>query len=74
MKPGQIAGVAVAIFTLFGMVWAVFSKPASWDQTTRDVAELKPRVQDHSERIAVIEAHYTDIKDSLKQINKKLDE
>lgn len=74
MKTEHKLGIAIAAMTLCGMLWAAYSKPAGWDQTTKDVAELKPMVRDHDNRLAIMETHYIHIEDELKRIDKKLDD
>lgn len=74
MKLEHKIGIAIGMCTITGMLWAAFSKPASWDQVVKDMADMKPKVEDHGTRIARIEAHYSDIKDTLHEINRKLDD
>jgi len=44
MRKADLAYILV-ILTLCGAVWAGIKLPARWEQTTKDVENLKPRVE-----------------------------
>lgn len=62
----------VAVLTVAGALYAMTSKPAQWDQATRDIEELKPKVAANEIKLAVINAQYEAIQGELHAINRKL--
>jgi hypothetical protein len=49
---GTAVSVTISILTLCGLVWAVFTKPAAWDQATKDINEMKPKFEILSNSVA----------------------
>lgn len=74
MKLEKMISIAVAILTIGGMVYIAYSKPAAWDQTVKDVGEMRPKVELHGQQLAAADAHYQDIIHRLDQISDKLDQ
>lgn len=65
-------GLLINLLTLGGLLWAFYAHPAKWDQAVTDLAELKPKVEDHGKQLAAIDAQYKDIKEELQAIDRKL--
>lgn len=65
-------GMIINIITLLGMIWAVCSYPAKWDQAVADIQEMKPLVHDDQIKLSAIDAQYRDIKEELRAINRKI--
>jgi hypothetical protein len=47
-------GLALTILTLVGVIWQAYAKPAEWDHTVKEMAEIRPKVYDHDKQLAVI--------------------
>lgn len=65
-------GLIIGILTLAGMVWALAEKPFEWNQTTKDMEMLKPKVEEHDKQITTIGVQFTYIERELRAINRKL--
>lgn len=60
----------VAMLTLAGMVWAMYSKPAQWDQTSKDMEKIGPTVAQHTTQLAILDERTQQILILVRAINK----
>lgn len=65
-------GLLIGILTLCGIVWTAYSKPARWDQTSADLAVIKPIVETHTIKLAVIDNKFDTIIEELKDIKHEI--
>ena len=64
-------GLILGVFTMGAMFWRLYAKPAQWDQTTKDVEAIKPKVESHEIALAVINEQYAQISRQLTRIERK---
>lgn len=64
-------GLLVGILTMGAMFWKLYAKPAQWDQTTKEVEAMKPKVEAHEIALAVINEQYRTISRQLTRIERK---
>lgn len=68
---GKDIALIIGIISMGSMVWKLYAKPAQWDQTTKDVEALKPKVESHEIALAVINEQYKQISKQLTRIERK---
>jgi hypothetical protein len=47
-------GILLTLLTLLGVIWQAYAKPAQWDQTVKEMADIRPKVYEHDKQLAVI--------------------
>ena len=62
----------VSILTLGGLVWGMYKKPAEWDQATKEINELRPRVESLEKAIIANSERYGYIVKQLDAIDRKV--
>jgi hypothetical protein len=65
-------GLILTVLTLAGVLWTAYAKPASWDQTVKDMMEIKPKVYDHDKQLAVVIEKLSSMEAHLESIDRKL--
>ena len=63
-------GLILTVVTLAGIIWAGYAKPASWDHAVKEVAEIKPKVAEHSTQLAVITSALIEMQEDLKYLRR----
>ncbi len=63
-------GLLLSILALGTISLKIYAKPAQWDQTSRDVDEMKPVVAALVRMASADEAHWQDISRELHEINR----
>lgn len=49
----------IVVLTLCGSVWAIIQKPVKWDQTAKEVEEMKPRLSSVETKATELDARNT---------------
>ena len=65
-------GLIIGIITLGGLVWKIYAKPIEWDQTVKEMSEIKPTVLVHSIQLAVITDQLSTMNKHLESIDRKM--